>query len=298
MKRVLVITSCTGDKAVAHEKALTLADFQQGTAHIKKREKELAKLKTRADELYTGQHHVRLMRGVNSVGSNGKPAEFEVDLRILSAGYGFVTPERKLAPYECTFQTMRAKEIDAWANSLGTPKQFRDLVAEKYDLILILLSDDYLRACSLTDDVVFGGHILLLCGTSLAKKLPKLKKLKPVIASTPETKRFNCGQLALKGEIGGRILKGLYEQKFTIADTKSETFDLLASLDSVITNEDAKVTKTHAAHKTPPPRFTVHTPRRSAAIHYFIPEWDDRVDPRWQTSAESHRHTLVDSTSF
>ncbi len=64
--RIVVITSCTGEKAVTHERALTLEDFQKGPEHVKARERELASFMKPAEALYTGQQHVRLMRGIKA----------------------------------------------------------------------------------------------------------------------------------------------------------------------------------------------------------------------------------------
>ena len=42
--RVLVVTSCTGEKAVRHERGLRLDDFARGSAHLARREQEFADL--------------------------------------------------------------------------------------------------------------------------------------------------------------------------------------------------------------------------------------------------------------
>ena len=288
MKKVLVITSCTGDKSVSDEEQLTLNDFRKGLRHLRVREKSLAHLKTRADQLYTGQHHIRLMRGVDAVVSNNKPTGLELDIRILSAGYGFIRPESEIPPYECTFQTMNAKQIDNWADELGTPKQFRDLVSEKYDLALLLLSDDYLRACRLNQNVNLGGATIILCGSSLKKKLPQINKLHPLVVSTPETRRFNCGHVALKGEIGGRILKALHDGTLTLKTlltNEDKTFSVIEKISTQ--NQSSRVAvKSKRQTKTTRQRFSVHTPRKSALVQYFIPEWDDRVDPNYDFSID------------
>jgi hypothetical protein len=130
--RILILTTCTGAKAVAHERALTLPDFQRGAGHIAAREKELAGLLTPAEELYTGQQHARLMRGVRALRNiplaNGTPTP-AVDLFILSAGYGWVPGSRELAPYECTFTGMSAAALHRWAETLGVPAQTRCFLA-------------------------------------------------------------------------------------------------------------------------------------------------------------------------
>ena len=44
MMRVLVISSCTGEKVVDSDRQLTAEDFQKGHAHVAKREKEVKEL--------------------------------------------------------------------------------------------------------------------------------------------------------------------------------------------------------------------------------------------------------------
>src|SRR5438105_917320 len=119
--RILVITSCTGEKVVHHERALTLEDFQQGPEHVAQREHEMADLLTPAEDLYSGLQHIRLMRGIQQYREHhvrGR-ADGQLDLYILSAGYGFVRADKKLAPYECTFHGMKKPQLRMWANRLN-----------------------------------------------------------------------------------------------------------------------------------------------------------------------------------
>ena len=119
MTRILIITSCTGHKSVSHEQQLTQEDFRLGPEHVRQREVGLAEVLTPAEELYTGQQHVRLMRGVQALRTSGK--ETDIDLWILSAGYGLVPGDRRLVPYDCTFDGMRKRELREWADFLGVP---------------------------------------------------------------------------------------------------------------------------------------------------------------------------------
>lgn len=111
--RILVITSCTGEKALLHERQPTLADFRKGQEHIRALERSLSLV--RADELYTGLQHQRLMRGVVAARQSH---ELAVDLHVLSAGYGLVSAEQPLAPYEATFAGMKKDELLGWARQL------------------------------------------------------------------------------------------------------------------------------------------------------------------------------------
>ena len=72
-----------------------------------------------------------------------------------------------------------------------------------------MLGDDYLDACALDASVKLGGPTLLFCGKNTLKKLPKLGNLHAVALTNAEAKRFSCGLVALKGEIGSRILSRL-----------------------------------------------------------------------------------------
>ena len=65
--RILILTSCTGEKTVTDPRQLTFQDFRKGAEHVAAREGELAQLLTPAEELYTGQQHVRLMRSVRAL---------------------------------------------------------------------------------------------------------------------------------------------------------------------------------------------------------------------------------------
>lgn len=203
--RVMIITSCTGEKKYKPVNQLSLNDFRQGPIYVESRQEELKKYMTRAGELYTGDQHVRLMRGVEEARSKG----VEVTLRILSAGYGLIPEDRLIAPYESTFATMKSRELKEWAHRLNVPDDFRTLMDKSYDLGLILLGDNYLRACMLNVAVKLGGPTLLFGGEGPVNKLPRIPNLQVVVLSIPEAKRFSCGMIGLKGEVAARLLRKL-----------------------------------------------------------------------------------------
>jgi hypothetical protein len=106
-------------------------------------------------------------------------------------------------------------------------------VSENYDLGLVLLGDNYLRACQLNDAVKFGGPTILFCGTGMAKKLPNLPNVRVVPISNPEAKRFSCGLIGLKGELANRLLTTVAEDiaiAGKLCDKKSDILKLLANV--------------------------------------------------------------------
>jgi hypothetical protein len=291
--KILIITSCTGEKVVEHSDQLTLEDFQAGAKHIARREKELKDLCRPAGEIYTGEQHVRLMRGVEAFRAGKK--KDPVKLHVLSAGYGVIPESRVVAPYETTFATMKSKELRDWADSLKVSDDFRKTVTDKYDLGLILLGDNYLQACNLDATVKFCGPTLLLCGTGMAKKLPSLKNVRVVPVSNPEAKRFSCGLVGLKGDLAARLLHGLQAESDKVAKLLDPKFDLMAWLEkqpgagkSAATSvakpaknlaKSSSKARSMVTTEEERQRFTFFTPRPKAKMKYFIPEWDDRVDP-------------------
>lgn len=287
--RILVVTSCTGEKSVDDERRLTLDEFRQGEDVVRQREAELATKLTPAERLYTGMQHARLMRGVNAIRAYPGAA---LDLKILSAGYGLVSSDRLLAPYEATFIGMPKKEARAWAEKLKIAEDFRSAVREPFDLALILLGDDYLDACRFDESVVLGGPTIVFSGQAAAKKLPRLANLNVVILGNADAKRFGCALIGLKGELAARILERLAADPSRLIDVLhagSELKDLLAT--DVIS---APHSKRSAARPNPQVDRVIelrhswlHKPHRTQ-LSYFIPEWDDLVDPAFDFATDTH----------
>ena len=277
--RILIITSCTGEKVVGSDRQLTAEDFKMGKTHVTKREKELKDLLRSAGEMYSGEQHVRLMRGVEESRKSGKD---QIHLYVLSAGYGLIPEDRMVAPYEITFATMKSKELRDWADTLNVPEDFRKVVEAPYEFGMILLGDNYLAACNLDETIKFGGPTLLFCGTGMAKKLPKLANVRVLAISNPEAKRFSCGLIGLKGELASRVM-GEIADSSAVKNVLNPKLDLLKYLDGIKGTKKSPLKKSPANLSTTDEqerqRFTFFTPRQNTRLRYFIPEWDDRVDP-------------------
>jgi hypothetical protein len=294
--RILIVTSCTGEKAEERDGALKIEDFRAGGEHVRRREKDLCNFLLPAGEMYTGQQHVRLMRGVNALrnSSQRNGGDILVDLYVLSAGYGLISEFRKIAPYECTFAGMKAMELRHWADRIKVPQDFRRLATGSYDFGLVLLGDNYLHACALTSDVRLGGLTLVLCGKGQAKKLPRISDLRVLALSNSEAKRFSCGLVGLKGELVARLLKKLGEDKHLVQKLSDPASDVLAMLDEGPRSAPV-ITNNRSAPKANPrvdtlirvPRSWWDKPHRKK-LRYFIPEWDDLVDPDFDFLTDTH----------
>jgi hypothetical protein len=165
--RVLVISSCTKRKLVRVAKPLTLEDFKDPERRIA-REKELSSSMREAAEMYTGDQHVEVMRGVKGIRERfGTQA---VCVRIISAGYGLVSEDRPIAPYDVTFSNMK-REAAAWARCLHIADDVRETI-RGWPLAIFLLGDDYFAAIdppiSPSDD---GQRLLFVAKPRVATRL-------------------------------------------------------------------------------------------------------------------------------
>jgi hypothetical protein len=267
-----------------------MVDFSRGVEHVRSREADLSMLMHAAEQLYTGQQHARLMRGIASMRAQLQKTAGKLELYILSAGYGLISGEQKLAPYEATFQGMGRSELRKWADTLNVPQAFREAVSAPYDLAIVLLGDDYLDACSLDAFVKLGGPTILFCGKNTLKKLPKLASLYAVALTNAEAKRFSCGLVALKGELGSRILSRLATDS-AFAATFPLSSDVLSLLDDAPAAPPARRStaraKTDVDYVISLPATWNHRPHR-AKLSYFIPEWDDFVDRDFDFENDVH----------
>lgn len=296
--RVLVVTSCTGEKRVEDPRALTREDFDKGPEHVVARERELGHLLTPAEDLYTGQQHLRLMRGVQALREASRAnAAGSVDVWVLSAGYGLVPGQRRLAPYDCTFVGMTRRAIHATSDALGIPKEIRNVLAAAYELGLVLLGNAYVEACALDDAFTLGGPTLLFCSERVAKRLPRLKGMRAVVLDNAETRRFSCGLVGLKGEVGARLLARVAE-KPTILDTLLDpAIDVLSVLRGPAPHPR---TPRIAARANPNVDRVIEIPGswwdkpHRGRLRYFIPEWDDLVDRDYDFATDTHSGGIGD----
>jgi hypothetical protein len=212
------------------------------------------------------------MQGIRAL--REQAGDIQLDLHILSAGYGLVRGDRPLAPYEATFSEMHKPELRDWAKQLQIPQGFRTLLAEPYDLGLVLLGNEYLDACLPTgrssSDVALRGPTLLFCGVTKAKSLPALQNLRAIPLTNADAKRFSCALIGLKGELAARILRRPPTPQLVtdLCDPAENPLDLL---DDAKPTKPARSTRGKARpnpnvdHVIGPPRLGVMAYSRSKA---------------------------------
>ncbi|MDJ0578627.1 tRNA-guanine transglycosylase DpdA [Crocosphaera sp.] len=297
--RVLVVTNCTGEKRFKPKNKLQLSDFQDSQLLIS-RSKQLSEFACCAGEMYTGAQHLRLMEGLNLLREVGKEknnnCDITIDLAIISAGYGLIDEYKMIVPYEATFNTMKGQELDEWAQFLGIHDAFEQLIAD-YDLIFILLSENYLRALNLPVKTNSNQTFIFLASWGSSEYI-KINFSQHFVLplSNAEAKHYGYGLVGLKGflfkqfaqtvtqdiqliiklfkspELFKEVINRLVEQK--------ESYSVPLNLPFIDGNNKLKKQRSELSEVIPlpsiPPAANYHH-----GMKYFIPEWDDYVDPNF-----------------
>lgn len=203
MLRLLVVSACTGQKRMPPRgvEPLTMADLQGDWVVLQSKAERLAQHRHRAEELYRGQAHTKLMIGVSAYRSECGP----LDLRIMSAGFGVVRSDAYVTPYEATFAGMHKTALRSWADKLLIPRHFASLMQRTDDLKSVAVGSDYLEAASY-DFAQLGGTTILLCSHRYAEKLPASNQLLVVPLGNAEGRRFRYPVVRLKSALAAQLL--------------------------------------------------------------------------------------------
>ena len=123
----------------------------------RKSKKKFTKELRYARDLYIGEQARLVSKAVNILRK-----KIKVDYYFISAGFGLVKEYELLPPYDCTFQNKTNEERFKLYQNLAIEESLRNSLHEKYDVIYLALSKDYLdsiRDLSILSD--FGEEIIL-----------------------------------------------------------------------------------------------------------------------------------------
>jgi len=153
---VFVLSACSGNKAI--EPPVVGCKDIDGSSRTDLLESHPDK-SLPAKDLYVGNEHTHVKAAV------GQLAEIAtVDWRIISAGFGLVTPDTRLPSYECTFSDddsirnrterfgcdpdsiTKAEQRKVVAEELGIPTDVEHTLDNRYDLAFFLPGGNYLHA--------------------------------------------------------------------------------------------------------------------------------------------------------
>ena len=281
MLKIAIVTSCTGEKQHKPNNQLTQNDFCDSDV-LETRTNELSNYILPACDMYTGDQHLRLMQGI----SEFKAHNHKVELYIVSAGYGLLHETQHIAPYECTFSTMTAKQINEWSTTLQIPQQCAKVFSQNsFDLVIVLLGDKYLRALQLSNSTEFNSPTIFLCANKSKELIKGQGKIFTVPLAATEAKQFHCGLVGLKGEVAKLLLMRMR----TARAIPNEVFsNFLGYIDHDYNPNELplpSVTKERHAPNVITQVENTHPTR----LQYFLPDWQDTVNPDYDFTTDPIR---------
>jgi hypothetical protein len=196
MSQILVITSCTGEKAEVGHPGLQLWDFQD-CERLKRGEETLRDFMRPGGLMYTGQQHVCAMNGVRLLRQSLGAAAVQVC--IVSAGYGVLDEGRLIAPYDVTFSAMARAEARRWARDIGAADGIRARLPG-HDLVLVLLGSSYLDAVDPPLPAAGGQRVIYFAKAAEQRRLTRTGGVL-VLAGAAESTRCGMGLIGLKGRM-------------------------------------------------------------------------------------------------
>jgi len=199
--RTLVITAGTAEKRdLVPDPALAaeLAD------KLRRREVErrLAPFACPALALYTGPHHRMVMDGLWSVWAQwGRGI---LDLAILSAGYGLISAEETIVPYEAAFDG-EPQALLEWSAHQAIRNKASALVSA-YDMAFYLLSGPALTALALPLDVPDPVQQFVLTDAESVSIVPAVSNLHAFVAANGKAaRRWHVKAPQVCGFLFGRL---------------------------------------------------------------------------------------------
>ncbi len=151
----------------------------------------------RAELIYRGEQHLRLMRGVSHARAKG----VRVDVFIVSAKHGLIRGTDRIDPYNESFADMKRYERLEAYRKFDLDRRVGECLRD-YDLGLIALGEAYAEPIGFRR-FFYEAPTLRFVASPVQTKSAVYRE---VAAGKDQAKAFACGLVGLKGEMAGRIL--------------------------------------------------------------------------------------------
>jgi hypothetical protein len=178
-----------------------------------------------AEEIYLGEQHRRLMRGIHAF--RRSPLTGNLDLRIVSAGLGLIPGERRIAPYDATFQAMPKDEIDRRAEAMRIPQEVGALLQQERAMNIILLGSEYMRAAGFLQHQTFSALTLIFCSKEWVSHFRGNPSIITIPSGHQQGRDLRCGLVWIKGEMASRLLSMIADEPGLIPEMKARNVDPL-----------------------------------------------------------------------
>ncbi len=224
--RLLVITSCTGRKKYKPSNQLQHEDFSS-PERLRERTAELKDFKASAAEIYTGQQHLYLMDGLKQLRETH--GQLVADLNIISAGYGLLSEQDVIVPYNVTFQKLKKKEILERSDKLQIHEHVDTLIAN-YELVIFLLGKEYIQALKLPFQNADSVTQIFLLGNTHRKMIPDTQNSHFVAAGSDLARKLRVMGVALKGFVFKRLCEAACRDGFQVFEDVKQNPQLILEI--------------------------------------------------------------------
>ncbi len=140
--RVLVVGSCGKRKLYNSPKQPKCQDINSNSG-IDKWVQRFSKHSVPARDMYTGPQSLELVKAVDLLRTI---PNVEVQLVIISAGFGIKQEDDLIPPYDCSFTTMKMAEVRKRSNELKLQTSFTNLTNNGFNLIYLAIGKRYSAA--------------------------------------------------------------------------------------------------------------------------------------------------------
>jgi len=179
--RFLVVGSCGKKKLYNPDEQPTCSDIDPNH-DINYWKKRLQKFCVSARDIYTGPQNTELVKAVDLLRTIAK---VEVQLIIVSAGFGVLQEQDLIPPYDCSFTNMKMAKVRKRSQELKIQSSITKIANKGFDIAYLALGKRYLA--SLGKDtllefqmptIVFHGQesdqlIRIPCSTETVKAFSK-----------------------------------------------------------------------------------------------------------------------------
>ncbi len=312
--KILIVTSCTKDKMIPplgpHLHQLTPEKLwdERNDDRVTRNFGELDEYRVPANQLYHGRQHLQLMQGVNLLRQTF--GHTVVDLKIISAGFGLVSEEQPLPPYNATFADLSPSKILTNAQRLRIPQKINDLMQVSYDCAFFLLGDSYLLSLSLPFPQKPNFPCLFLAGPSSHKRVPRRVPYYFVRVGQDDSIAFSYNLVGLKGHLfklfTEQVVAPFHQTPSTTLRNDMSARERLSDFLKAPTpqqflriispfRQSGRISKAQlSARAAQSPLFTnlkSHDLKRAKnygrPMRYFIPDWEDLVDPGYDFATDT-----------
>lgn len=195
---ILIVSSCTSSKKY-NEECLV--------------KNGLESVLCTARDMYKGEQHVCVIKGIDYLREHIKE---EIDLKIVSAGYGLINENEIIKPYDITFSNKKDYEIKEMSEERNINHDINNII-NNYDLVIVLLGKNYLKACQF-EKIDIKTKIVFFAPTSIKSLIPKGRNVYMVDAGEMMRNKYGCNMISLKGHMFENVCFNIIENKISIED--------------------------------------------------------------------------------